>query len=278
MTDRLGGKVILFDSLARPWYAVGGIGDGPGEFRFPSDAAALPDSLLGVVDPAKMQVTVMSPRGEYLYSFHTPRFAGRRLAASPRDEIIVGGLNDVGGSFSLLGFYDRQGRFLRFAVEAPPLLRELTPRVDDVVLGVTSGGVTVVGSAALPVLWVVSGQEVVEVSLAPPKGSWRQLMPLSTPPQTLQEARNWADAASLITGGGLMNDSIFALGWHTGHGEGGEDHLAFIRFSRSSGVLVNGAPGWLLGVDGAEIWLLVHQDVDSNLIEKFRCQEALSTP
>jgi hypothetical protein len=275
MVDRSRGRVVSFQRDGHPLESFGRLGDGPGEFRFPSDVGVFPDSTLVVVDPSRMQVSELSPAGQFSRSFRTTRFAGRRIATRDSTEILVGGLNDVGTGLKLLARYRRGGDLIAHEIAAPALLERFTPRVDDVVLATGPDGEIVIASVVLPQYWVLRPQGTTEVALGFPEGVWHQLRPYETPPRTPAQIRAWIDSASVLTAGHVRRDGNLMLGVHTGDRESGKNYLTVIPLLGQTGSLLEDVPGWILGLAEDRVWIFEKPTSDSNAVSEYRCPPAV---
>jgi len=100
--------------------------------------------------------------------------------------------------------------------------------------------------------------------------STRGLDSLGTP----ADVRALFDSASIMTAGGLINDSILAIGWQNGRGPRAQDHLGFVSIDHKLGKHITGVPGWVLGIDSESVWIVRDQTADSNIVEAFTCQDS----
>lgn len=258
----------------------GRLGDGPGEFRLPSDAVMVNDSQLAVVDPAQQRVTVLDTAGLPVSAFRTPGFSARRIAALPGHRLALTGLNSIDGQLRMLAIYSGNGELERTAVPAPAQMARYTPRIDDVLVAVTSTGTLLMSSIALPILYVVRDETVTEIPFAPPGQAWRQLEPLARPPSTPGEARAWIQDASFLSAFGLANDSVLVVGWSTPLGTSPsatahKSYVAAIAWQDGFGRVLTGAPGRLLKVNGARWSFITEVREDANVVRWYQCDEAL---
>ena len=79
----------VFDSTGRFVQTIGSVGSGPGEFRMPSDAVAIGDSML-VVDGSLARVTVVGPALKPIRSIGVRwGFGSPLVLAWPREVVVT---------------------------------------------------------------------------------------------------------------------------------------------------------------------------------------------
>lgn len=273
-------RFYRIDSLGHSMLVFGRLGDGPGEFRLPSDAVMMDDSLLAVVDPAQQRVTVLDLAGDEVSAFRTPGFSARRIVALPRQRLALTGLHSVEGQLRMLAIFTALGELEGSAVPAPGVLARYTPRIDDVLVAATSNGTVLMSSIALPTLYVVRDRTVQEITFAPPGPVWRQLEPLVGPPRTIGEARAWIQGASFLSSFGLANDSVLVVGWSTPSGPSEdtgeqEGYVAAINWQKGVARVFTAPPGRLLKVLGVRWSFVTEVREDANVVQWYQCSEAL---
>jgi len=93
--DGIQQNVKIFDAKGTLVQTIGRAGDGPGEFRGPSGAAAIKGGQLAVIDGMK-RVTLFAPDGVYLRHWRAGVIlSGNFRASQDSTRIIVGGMGNV---------------------------------------------------------------------------------------------------------------------------------------------------------------------------------------
>jgi hypothetical protein len=103
---------------------TGALGEGPGEYRFPHDAAFVSDTEIAGVAPTLMRLTVVTATGRYLRSFSTTGLGGRAVGPLGGGRIAAGGIAIGAERPELLAVFDRQGNRTRMRLRGPRLLQE----------------------------------------------------------------------------------------------------------------------------------------------------------
>lgn len=85
--DQMLANVKVFDSEGQLLLTLGGRGEGPGEFAWPTGAAALPDGRLAIYDAGLQRMSFFSENGDFLDSWTNPVPHGRSFTVLPDGRI-----------------------------------------------------------------------------------------------------------------------------------------------------------------------------------------------
>lgn len=266
------GKLRLLNEAGQTVVEAGGLGDGPGEFRLPRDIVSLNDSLLAIIDPALMRVTVLDSVGKYVRSFQTSGFAGARMVILPGNGVMIAGLNVVDGDMRLLAQFDSQGTRVRTSVSAPELLRSIEPLIDAAVLVRMRDSTVVVANIVVPTLFVVTGSDVRQVALHLPDEDWVQLQPFTTPPTTPGEMRARLNGISVLTGAGRVDDSTIVVGWRTSQDDSAPMYMAVLNLDGHGGSILSAAPGAIIDVQEAGVWIKTAESEKATVLARYECR------
>lgn len=270
LIDPLRGTVQHLSESGSILWEAGGIGSGPGEYRLPSDATEVGDSMFAIVDPAQMRISLLDRAGHHLRSIRTTSFAGRRILSLP-GQYVLAGLNASAGGEYLLARFDTGGGSMGTTVPAPPLLRTLTPRIDEAVLFRLGGTSIAVANALIPTVWLDRGAGVVAMPLRLPTDVWTQLEASDEQPKTPAEARARVGQASMLTGGGSIDDTTIALGWRQSQDDAAPRYLAIFSLGGAPGTVLDGVPGSVIDLAGSRVWVLLPEPDTSMTVRQYQC-------
>ena len=133
IADEVGNEILVFDSVGRHVATWGGMGDGPGEFRWLGWLASKPPDSLGVGDFRLLRVTVLDASGRFVRNVETASTIVRSAGTVPARPI--GLLSD--GSVVTAAFES-----------AAPVEGSQRPGVEVAVIPPSGDGADVVGTFA----------------------------------------------------------------------------------------------------------------------------------
>lgn len=90
VSDRLGTNVKVFSRDGRLLSTLGRLGDGPGEFRYPTSLAVVDEGRLGVLDLRQSQINFFDEDGDFAYAFEFPGvYTGEMVAFDRGTSLLV---------------------------------------------------------------------------------------------------------------------------------------------------------------------------------------------